>query len=106
MLGYIPYCTALRCKHKGLIYMSNPIERSLNDMADVSKTIMENAVARGELTQADIIFLTMYQKEKARATAVPLYKKIIGGVTEIAGVIKQLMPSDTDESTEVDTDAI
>lgn len=72
----------------------NPVEKSLDNMADVCKTIMENAVKRGELTEADILFLSMYQKEKARATTVPLYRKIIGGVREIAGVIKELTPKE------------
>lgn len=71
-----------------------PIEKSLDNMADVCKTIMENAVERGELTEADILFLSMYQKEKARATSVPLYRKIIGGVTEVAAAIKTILPKE------------
>lgn len=90
--------------------MKNPIETSLENMADICKTIMEKAVERGELTEADILFLSMYQKEKARATAVPLYRKLLGGLKEVTALIKQFTPAaetplETDY-TEVDTDAI
>lgn len=95
----------------------NPIEKNMDNMADVAKLIMTKAVERGDLTQADIIILTMWQKEKARATSVPLIKKIFGGIKEASGIIKEfagffgggipealnLPESDT---VEVDTDAI
>lgn len=93
--------------------MGNPIEKSLDNFADIAKLIMEKAVKTGELTQADIIILTMYQKEKARATAVPTYKKIIGGVKEITAMIGKIIPKETSPAgleeyheIEVDTDAI
>ncbi|MEG2541095.1 MAG: hypothetical protein RSB59_04945 [Clostridia bacterium] len=95
--------------------MSNPIEKSLNNLAEISMQIMKKCVDTGELTKADILFLTMYQKEKARAVAVPTYKKVISGFKEIVSTIKQVFPQDNEVAEpyveeskimEVDTDEL
>lgn len=95
--------------------MSNPIEKSLDNLAEVSMQIMKKCVDTGELTRTDILFLTMYQKEKARAVAVPTYKKLINGFKEVVSTIKQVFPQDKEvveqyveesEIVEVDTDEL
>ncbi|MEG2002560.1 MAG: hypothetical protein RR107_05660 [Clostridia bacterium] len=76
--------------------MSNPIEVSLENLAEVSMQIMKKCIDTGELTRADILFLTMYQKEKSRAVAVPTYKKVISGFKEIISTIKDIFPPQAD----------
>lgn len=86
--------------------MSNFIETSLDNLADASKKIMEKCISTGDLTKADVLFLSMYQKEKSQALQVPTYKKVIGAVTEVFGLIKGLLPKQTDESSFSNTEDI
>lgn len=75
----------------------NPIEVSLDNLSEIALKIMNKCINNGELTESDKLFLIMYQKEKTRATTVPLFRKIMNGTKEIINMLKDFKPKENIE---------
>lgn len=84
--------------------MTNIIEQSLKDLCEARKSIIKKVIDTGEeLTRGDIFILRLYEKERAKVTTVPKYKKFISGAKEIFKVYKDVIEkiNMTDETPQI-----
>lgn len=89
--------------------MSKYDDEFLKGLTDIYMSIMKRCVDTGELTQSDLIFISMYQRQLEKANRIPIVKRIVGAVKDISNLLnsdEESEDSDIDNQEEDVVDGI
>lgn len=78
--------------------MSKYNDKFMDGLTDIYTSIMKKCVDTGEVTEADLIFISMYQKQLDKFSKVPFVKQLINTVKGIIDVLNS--DEETDDNGE------